>query len=117
MANVLTFNRADRAGLLQLDRLRPLVGPLLALGALALYARTVAPSVGGTMDSTEFQETAYTLSIAHTTGYPLYLLLARLWIAVFPVGDPAFRVNFLSAVFAALAVWVLYALTAEIAGN
>jgi hypothetical protein len=68
----------------------------------------MAPSLGGTIDSAEFQQAAYSLAVVHPTGYPLYLLLARLWITVVPFGDPAFRVNLLSTVFAALAVGVLY---------
>jgi hypothetical protein len=87
-----------------------LAGPLLALGSLFLYLRTMAPSLGGTIDSAEFQQATYTLSTVHPTGYPLYLMLGRLWIMIFPFGDPAFRVNLLSAIFAALAVWVLFAI-------
>src|SRR5437660_12556176 len=90
-------------------RLSSLTGPALALGSLLLYSRTLAPSLGGTIDSAEFQQAAYSLSIVHPTGYPLYLLAGRAWIAIFPFGDPAFRINLLSAIFAALAVWVLYA--------
>lgn len=90
-------------------RLSSFIGPALALGSLLLYTRTMAPSLGGTIDSAEFQQATYSLAIVHPTGYPLYLLAGRLWISVFPFGDPAFRVNFMSALFAALAVWVLYA--------
>ena len=94
-----------------------LLGPALALGSLLLYSRTVAPSLGGTIDSAEFQQASYTLSIVHPTGYPLYLLAARAWISVFPFGDPAFRVNLLSSIFAALAVWVLYATVLHLTGS
>jgi hypothetical protein len=87
------------------------------VGALLLYTRTLAPSLGGTVDSPEFQQAAYSLSVAHPTGYPLYLLLGRLWIAIFPFGDVAFRMNLLSAIFAALAVWTLYALVRHITSN
>ncbi len=73
----------------------PLVGPLLALGSLLLYTRTMAPSLGGTIDSAEFQQAAYSLGVALPTGYPLYVLLAILWITVFPFGDPALRVTLL----------------------
>jgi 4-amino-4-deoxy-L-arabinose transferase-like glycosyltransferase len=82
-----------------------------------LYARTLPPSLGGTLDSPEFQQAAYSLAVAHPTGYPLYLLTGRAWITLFPIGDPAYRMNFLSAVFAALAVWVLYALVRHITGS
>jgi hypothetical protein len=89
----------------------------LSVGALLLYTRTLAPSLGGTVDSPEFQQAAYSMAVAHPTGYPLYLLLGRLWIAIFPFGDVAFRMNLLSAVFAALAVWALYALVRQITSN
>lgn len=93
------------------------IGPALGAGALVLYSRTLSPSVGGTVDSPEFQHAAYSLSVAHPTGYPLYLLTGRAWITLFPFGDPAYRMNFLSAVFAALAVWVLYALVRRITSS
>lgn|GEM_PF-3969994 len=89
-------------------RLRMLAGPLLALAALLLYIRTMAPSLGGTVDSAEFQQATYSLGMVHPTGYPLYLIIGRLWISIFPFGDPAFKVNLLSAIFGALSVWVLY---------
>ncbi|HET6314562.1 MAG TPA: DUF2723 domain-containing protein [Chloroflexia bacterium] len=97
--------------------LEPFIGPALSLSTLFLYARTLSPSVGGTVDSPEFQHAAYSLSVAHPTGYPLYLLAGRAWITLFPFGDPAYRMNFLSALFAALAVWVLYALVRHITGS
>ncbi|MFL5733115.1 MAG: DUF2723 domain-containing protein [Chloroflexia bacterium] len=94
-----------------------LAGLVVALASLLLYTRTMAPSLGGTIDSAEFQQAANSLSIVHPTGYPLYLLLGRAWITLFPFGDPAFRVNLLSAIFAALAVWVLYATVLHLTGH
>ncbi|MBK7456456.1 MAG: DUF2723 domain-containing protein [Anaerolineales bacterium] len=47
--------------------------------------------------------------VAHPTGYPVYLFLARLF-QLLPVGSLAFRTNLLSAfasVFAALLIYVL----------
>ena len=80
----------------------------LAIGvcALAAYVRTLAPDVlyG---DSAEFQTLAYTLGTTHSTGYPIYLLLARL-LGFLPIGLPAWRVNLLSAVGAATAVSGVY---------
>ncbi|HYP42251.1 MAG TPA: DUF2723 domain-containing protein, partial [Chloroflexia bacterium] len=90
------------------SRVSALTGVLIGGGSFLLYTRTMAPSLGGTIDSAEFQQAAYSLSVVHPTGYPLYLLLARAWITIIPFGDPAFRVNLLSEVFAALAVGVLF---------
>src|ERR1043165_4335371 len=62
---------------------RPLAWPdaLLALLvgglSLALYIRTLVPFVL-VGDSAEFQVLAYQVGIAHTPGYPVYLLLAKL---------------------------------------
>ncbi|MDQ3705586.1 MAG: DUF2723 domain-containing protein [Chloroflexota bacterium] len=97
--------------------LERLIGPALGVGSLLLYSRTLPPSLGGTLDSPEFQQAAHSLAVAHPTGYPLYLLAGRAWITLFPLGDPAYRMNFLSAVFAALAVWMLYALVRHITGS
>ena len=74
----------------------------LAIGVygLAMYVRTLAPDVlyG---DSAEFQTLAYTLGVTHSTGYSIYLLLARL-LGFLPIGSPAWRVNLFSAVSAAV---------------
>ncbi len=83
----------------------------LAIGvgilSLGLYTRTLIPWVLPG-DSGEFQVLAYQVGIAHTTGYPIYLLLARLFIALAPVGEIAYRVNLFSAVMGGLAVAGLY---------
>ncbi len=82
---------------------------LLFAGVFGLYLRTLAPGLlfG---DSGEFQVAAWTLGLAHPTGYPLYLLLGSLWqhlLALFGV-SPAFALNCVSAFFGALTVSLLY---------
>jgi hypothetical protein len=70
--------------------------------SLALYLWTLAPSVATLFDdSLEFPLVAYRLGIAHPTGYPLYTLLARLFILLGPWREVAQAVNALSAVAAA----------------
>ncbi|MBI4863536.1 MAG: DUF2723 domain-containing protein, partial [Candidatus Riflebacteria bacterium] len=73
---------------------------------LAVFCTTLArgPSWG---DSTELTLVAQTLSVAHPTGYPLYVLLAHI-ATLLPVGEIPFRVGLVSAVPVALAVWVIY---------
>jgi hypothetical protein len=87
------------------DRLVP-IG--LFLFSFALYIRTLAPDVlyG---DSGEFQTLTYTLGHTHSTGYPVYLLLARLF-GFLPIGNLAWRVNLFSALSAALTVSFVYLL-------
>jgi hypothetical protein len=82
---------------------------VVALGSAILYLRTLGAGLGGTIDSAEFQHAAYNLSIVHPTGYPKYLLLGRLWLTLLPVGEVAWRMNLLSAVFAVAALMVVYA--------
>lgn len=85
--------------------IRPLdfaLGVAATLLALALYVRTLAPTVLA-FDSGEFQFAAPTLGLVHPTGYPLYLLLGWLF-AWLPPGDVAYRLNLFSAVAAASAV-------------
>ncbi len=79
-----------------------LFGAIIFVGALALYWHTLAPSVATIFDdSLEFQVVCPTLGIAHPTGYPLYTLLGKLFTLI-PIGDAAYRVNLMSAFFAAL---------------
>src|SRR5512134_545866 len=82
-----------------------IVGSVCALVVLAIaYASTLAPGItwanNGT-DSGDLITAAATLGVAHPTGYPTYLLLARFF-QLIPVGSLAFRTNLLSALFAAL---------------
>jgi hypothetical protein len=90
-----------------MHRARWLAVPVCA-AALALYLRTLAPSVAFLFDdSLEFQLVGYRLAVAHPTGYPLYTLLLKLF-SFLPFGDVAYRANLLSAVCAALAVAIVY---------
>jgi len=79
-----------------------------AIAAGALYACTLAPTVGAG-DSGELILAADGLGIPHPPGYALWLLLARLAAAI-PAGALALRVNALSALLTAVAVglfWIL----------
>jgi 4-amino-4-deoxy-L-arabinose transferase-like glycosyltransferase len=78
----------------------------LFIGSFILYIRTLAPSLlyG---DSAEFQTIAYTLGVGHPTGYPVYVLLAKLFTLI-PVGEIAYRVNLFSAFCAALTIGLVY---------
>jgi len=79
---------------------------LAGLLAFAVYLRTLAPTVMW-YDMGELTTTSYVLGIAHNTGYPLYILLGKLF-TFLPFGDVAYRVNLMSAVFAALTVSLVF---------
>src|SRR6478752_1455462 len=75
------------------------------LVALVVYSWTLAPTVTLT-DSGELIVAAYGLGVAHPPGTPLWVMLAHL-ASLVPVGNVAVRINFSSAVFAALACAML----------
>lgn len=79
---------------------------VLALIALTVYVRTLTPGVLDG-DSGEWQYMANILGVPHSTGYPLYILLAKL-VTWLPLGNPAWRVNLFSALCAALTIPFVY---------
>ncbi len=80
----------------------------VALVALVLYVRTAAPSVATIFDdSLEFHVVIPLLGVPHPPGYPLYTLVAKAWTFLVPWRDPAWRLNVLSALWAAAAAGVL----------
>jgi hypothetical protein len=90
------------------SRARLFVGLAIFVASLTLYVLTLAPSVMPG-DYAEFQMSAAILGVPHPTGYPLYILLGKLF-TLLPFGDVAYRVNLSSAVYMAGAVAMLYAL-------
>src|SRR5213593_3081821 len=82
------------------------------LVALSLYSWTLAPTVTLT-DSGELIVVARGLGIAHPPGVPLWIILAHL-ASLVPLGNVAVRINFSSALFAALASAMLTLVVAEL---
>ncbi|MFB3895607.1 MAG: DUF2723 domain-containing protein, partial [bacterium] len=77
--------------------------------SFGIYLKTLAPTVSFG-DSGDFISAAYVLGICHPPGYPLYLICAKLF-SWLPIGtDIAYRINLMSAFFAAVAVSLLYLL-------
>jgi len=89
----------------------------LAIGvgfvSLLAYLRTMRPTFGWG-DSSELITAAYYLGVGHSPGYPTWMLLAHPFSRL-PIGDVAFRVNFMTALCGAVAVALLYLVYARIA--
>lgn len=68
----------------------------------ALYLSTLAPTIYN-LDSAELTTATATGGIVRATGYPLYLMLGRVW-SWLPVGDLGYRMNLFSAFNGALTV-------------
>ncbi len=72
--------------------------------AFALYRSTLLPGVFG-WDTGEAQTVPVLAATMHPTGFPAYVVLGWLSsIVLTPLGEPAFRMNLLSALLAATAV-------------
>lgn len=99
-------------------QLRPMSPPFnrqdvliaLSVGVIAalIYALAAAPDILYS-DSGEFQTLAYTWGTTHPTGYPVYLLLARI-VGLIPINTLAWRVSFFSALAGGITISLLYLL-------
>jgi Protein of unknown function (DUF2723) len=96
--------------------LRHLPPIILFLTLLSVYYSTMARGLtwaNGGSDGGDLIAAAATGGIAHPTGYPLYLLLARLF-QILPAGNLAFRTNLMSALATALAAGFVYSLVSSV---
>jgi hypothetical protein len=82
---------------------------VLSLAVFALLARGACRTIY-VGDSGELVTAVHLLGIPHPSGYPLYVLLGKLWTLLLPVGTVAFRMSLFSAAAAAAACGALYAL-------
>ena len=74
---------------------------------LVVCNTTLTPSLSyKSPDDNEFVTVCYILGLAHSTGYPLYTWLGKLFTLI-PIGDVAHRVNLMSAVLGAGGVVLL----------
>lgn len=87
----------------------------LLLALLPVYLLTLGQTVGRA-DTFEFQVTIPRLGIVHPTGYPLYLLLTRLF-TLLPVGSVAWRANLGTAIYGILALVLVYLLVRQLVGR
>lgn len=92
-----------------------LVALATGLGTFLVYLATLAPTVT-TNDAARFQISAPLLGTGHPTGYPTFILLGKLF-TLLPVGDPAYRVNLMAAVFGAVAAALLVLVVRELGGR
>jgi hypothetical protein len=94
-------------------KLTPAIGFVAACAvAFVVYLQTIMPGLGF-WDTGEFQTVCYILGIAHPTGFPLYILIGKLF-TFLPFGSVAYRLNLMSALCASAAVGLLAALTMRV---
>ena len=88
-------------------------GVLVGLGAFLLYLLTLCPTIY-VEDSAEFSTAAAVFGVPHPPGYPLYTLLAGLFVRVLPFGDVGYRSNLFSAACGAATITLLWILVRRI---
>lgn len=93
--------------------LRSYLPPMvLAVSTLYIYLTTMAPGLtwaNDGVDGGDLITAAATGGVPHPTGYPSYLLIARLF-QMIPLGSLAYRTNLLSALATVLAALFIYIL-------
>ncbi|MGD1995431.1 MAG: DUF2723 domain-containing protein [Anaerolineae bacterium] len=94
-----------------------LIALVVFLICLGIYVGTLAPGLSyASPDGNELATVAYTLDLAHSTGYPLYTWLGKLF-TFLPIGDVAYRVNLMSAALGAAAPCALYVISRLLTGS
>ncbi len=90
-------------------------GGIVFLAAFALLAAFCAPGLY-LRDSGELTTAAFTLGVAHETGFSLFCLGGKLasWV---PLGEVATRLGLFSALCGALTAWLVYRAVRELAGS
>ena len=105
---VITFRWSCRQSLGSIMDKQIWMGKLLTLAffiPLLIYLKTLLPGVGF-WDTAEFQTIAHTFDIGHPTGYPTYVLIGKIFLTLFGFNSVAWRMNFLSSLFAASGIYL-----------
>ena len=89
------------------------LGVLAFFLPLALYIKTLAPTYIP-IYSAELALCMKFWGICHPPGFPLYILVGNLFTSIFPFETLIFKANFLSAVFAAGTILLVYLCLTEL---
>lgn len=88
-------------------------GALVAAAAFGVYLMTLAPGVDF-IDAGELSAVAWTLGIAHPTGYPLFSVVGWCFAHVPLPVEPVVRLNIMAAVLGSAGVFMFFQLVAFI---
>ncbi|MFC1868338.1 protein O-mannosyl-transferase family [Thermodesulfobacteriota bacterium] len=88
---------------------------ILIIILFGIYLSTISPVIY-LGDSGEFTTAAFSLGIPHSSGYPLYALIGKIFCFI-PIGNIGFRMNLMSSIFAVLTVWITYTLILKITSS
>ena len=86
---------------------RVLPGLVVSAFCFVLYYKTLCPTTDF-IDSGELTTVAYTLGIAHPTGYPLFTLIGWLFSHLPVASSIIFRMNLLAAILCTVGLFIFY---------
>jgi hypothetical protein len=102
---------------MKITALRPYgLGLMVLLAAWFCYWRTAGMTLISYSDSAELVAASYTWGIPHAPGYPLYMLLGKVW-SFFLGGDVARRYSLLSCIWGSLTVFLVFLSVKRLAGS
>lgn len=100
----------------QYIRLNQLLAGIVFILSFIVYLFTMAPTVSF-WDCGEFIATSYTLGVPHPPGSPLFLIIGRIF-SMLPISsDIAYRVNLISPLVSATAVFLLYLIIVKVVAH
>jgi Flp pilus assembly protein TadD len=82
-------------------------GIFVFMAALFTYLLTLTPDIGF-HDCGDMVPAVVNLGVCHPPGYPFFCLLGKLFISLVPIGNIAYRMNFVSSLFASTTVMMVY---------
>jgi hypothetical protein len=97
------------------DKMKFWLGIITLLGSFLVYFRTMAPTLSF-WDCGEFIATSYIMGVPHPPGSPVYLLLGRIFTMLPLNPDIGWRVNLMSPIASAGAVFLLYLIIIQFIG-
>jgi tetratricopeptide (TPR) repeat protein len=97
------------------DKISLFLSLFVFLASLVVFLRTMAPTASF-WDCGEFIACSYILGVPHPPGTPLFVLIGRVFTLIPSFGEIAARVNFVSALSSALAVWLCFLLIVKLVG-